>query len=148
MLPEFQFDHCFFLMSPENLRSDPATQFAEIYKRCAVTMRLSTRPNSGLTVVVSPRWFFMGLLTQPYCHAPNGNPVYLDGFDFSGLFSLQTTSSTWPASAGLEDQTISPLQALAISTKVASIFEIDDDEVQKIGIDETAPQTLGSRRMV
>jgi len=86
---------------------------------------LGTRPDSGITVIVSPRWFFVALLTQPYATAPNGNPVYLDGFDFSGLVSLQTTSETWPATAGLDDQTISIYEAINASTRVT---KITDDE--------------------
>ena len=89
MIPEFQFDHCFYSLNPENLLNDPATQMAEIYARCQDFLRLNTRPNIGLTVMVSPRWFFVGVLTQPYCKSPSGNPVYLDGYDFAGLFSLQ-----------------------------------------------------------
>ena len=76
---------------------------SEIYSRCADFLRLSTKPDSGITVIISPRWFFVALLTQPYATAPNGNPVYLDGFDFAGLVSLQTTDRTWPATADLED---------------------------------------------
>ena len=79
----------------------------EIYTRIGNFLRLNTRPNIGVTVVISPRWFFVAVLTQPYATAPNGNPVYLDGLDFAGLVSLQTTDSTWPGTAGLEDQTIS-----------------------------------------
>ena len=80
---------------------------SEIYSRCASFLRLVTRPNIGITVVVTPKWFFCSILTQPYCNAPNGNPVYLDGFDFAGLISLQTTADTWPATADLENQIIS-----------------------------------------
>ena len=75
----------------------------EIYMRCQEFLRLSTKPDSGITVIISPRWLFLAVLTQPYATAPNGNPVYLDGFDFAGLVSLQTTKSTWPATAGLVD---------------------------------------------
>jgi len=75
----------------------------EIYGRCSEFLMLQRKPNSGITVIVTPKWFFMGLLTQPYCTAPNGNPVYLDGFDFAGLISLQTTEDTWPGTAGIED---------------------------------------------
>ena len=88
MIPEFQFDHVIYQLSEENLANDPATQVREIYKRCSEFLRLSTRPDSGITVIVTPRWFFVGILTQPYANAPNGNPVYLDGFDFAGLVSL------------------------------------------------------------
>ena len=86
--------------------------------------------NQGtFTVIMSPKWFFVGLLTQPYATAPNGNPCYLDGFDFAGLVSLQTTAKTWPATAGLEDQTIQIYQALNASTKVTTIT--DDEEEQQ-----------------
>lgn len=91
MLPEFQFDHCFYQLTREILQNDPATQVSEVYNRCAEFLRLNTKPDTGITVIVSPRWFFVGILTQPYANAPNGNPVYLDGFDFSGLVSLQNT---------------------------------------------------------
>ena len=77
---------------------------------------------------MSPRWFFLGILTHEYCHAPNGNPVYLDGFDFSGLVSLQDTVITWPGTAGLENQTISIYQAYTNSTKVTSIGDEDEGE--------------------
>ena len=102
MIPEFQFDHCIYILNSENL-SGPGTQMGDVYERCAQFLRLSTRPDSGITVVISSKWFFVSLLTQPYATAPNGNPVYLDGFDFSGLVSLQETAKTWPATADLED---------------------------------------------
>lgn len=88
MIPEFSFDHCFYQLTPENLNNDPATQVGEIFTRCAEFLRLSSNPDTGLTCIVSPKWFFVGILTQPYCNAPNGNPCYLDGFDFAGLVSL------------------------------------------------------------
>ena len=89
MIPEFQFDHCFYELNQENLMHDPATQIGEIYARCSTFLHLNTRPNSGITVMVTPRWFFVGVLHQPYYTTKGGNPVYLDGFDFAGLFSLQ-----------------------------------------------------------
>ena len=76
---------------------------------------------------MTPKWFFLGVLTQPYCVSPQGNPVYLDGFDFVGLVSLQETSTSWPGTAGLVDQTVSVLQAYTESTKVTKII-MDDDE--------------------
>ena len=133
MIPEFQFDHCFYQFSYENLANDPATQLAEVFRRCAAFLRLNTNLNAGITVLMSPRWFFLGVLTQPYTNADNGNPVYLDGFDFAGLFSLQTTSLKWPASAGLEDSTISVQMALTESTKVVSIFDEPLIEIEEHG---------------
>ena len=103
MISEFQFDHCFFSLGPEHFMNDPATMMAEVYRRCSDFLRLSTRPDIGVTCIITPKWFFVGILTQPYATAPNGNPVYLDGFDFSGLVSLQTTTNSWPATADLED---------------------------------------------
>lgn len=127
MIPEFQFDHCFYQLTRENLVNDPATQMSEVYKRAADFLRLNTKPNVGITCIVSPRWMFVGILTQPYAAAPNGNPVYLDGFDFAGLVSLQDTLISWPGTAGLEDQTISIMQAYANSTKVTSIMDAEED---------------------
>lgn len=93
-------------LNGDNFVSEAGLQMADAYKRCSEFLRLPTKPDVGVTVIVSPRWFFLALLTQPYADAPNGNPCYLDGFDFTGLVSLQTTSVTWPATAGLEDQTV------------------------------------------
>lgn len=140
MLPELQFDHCLYQLTRENLISDPATQLSEVYKRCAEFLRLNTKPDTGITVIISPRWFFLGILTQPYANAPNGNPVYLDGFDFSGLVSLQETSVTWPGTAGLEDQTISVCQAYTNSTKVTPIF--DEDEPDEAAAEEAGSNSL------
>lgn len=41
---------------------------------------------------------------------------------------MQTCTESWPATAGLEDQTINVLQAYADSTKVTKIMTDDDDE--------------------
>ena len=110
------------------MNNDVSTQMQEIYSRCAIFLRLNSRPNIGVTVCISPRWFFAAILTQPYADAPNGNPVYLDGFDFAGLFSLQKTADTWPATAGLEDQTICIADALSNSTKETKIADDDEDK--------------------
>ena len=101
---------------------------SEIYRRCVDFLRLETRPDSGITVMISPRWFFVSILTQPYCNAPNGNPCYLDGFDYAGLVSLQTTAQTWPATAGLEDSTVTIMQAFSASTKVTPIIDEEEEE--------------------
>lgn len=103
MVPEFQFDHSIYQINPESMSGDTAQNMKDIYTRCATFLRIQTRPNEGVVVIVSPRWFFMTVVTQAYSKAANGNPCYLDGFDFAGLVSLQTTTNTWPATAGLED---------------------------------------------
>ena len=58
------------------------------YLRCASFLQLDNRPNVGVTVVISMKWYFLAVVNQPYAHAENGNPVYLDGFDFTGLMTL------------------------------------------------------------
>ena len=63
-------------------------------------MRFKTRPDLGLTILITPKWFFCAILTQPYCHTGDGNPVYMNGLDFAGLFSMQEITETWPATAG------------------------------------------------
>ena len=78
-----------------------------MYRRCSELLRLQTRPDVGLTVLITPRWMFVALLTQPYATATLGMPVYLDGLAFSGLISLQTIDKDWPATADLVDDTIS-----------------------------------------
>ena len=99
--------------------------------RCTAFLNLQNRPDSGLTVILSPRWMCVIPFTQPYCTAPNGNPVYLDGFDFAGLMTLQSTDVTWPATAGLEDQTITISQALAASVKQTTLA--DEETISIIG---------------
>ena len=97
--------------------------------RCQQFLHLESRPNVGLTVIITPKWMFVAILTQPYTIAPNGNPAYLDGFDFAGLISLQTTAITWPATAGLMDQTISITDAFTRSTRETSIGDDDDGTI-------------------
>lgn len=104
----------------------------DVYQRCATFLRVQTRPNEGLVVIVSPRWFFMTVVTQPYCRAPNGNPCYLDGFDLAGLVSLQTTADSWPATAGLEDQSISILQAIHLTTKTTKIRDDEEEDEENM----------------
>ena len=40
MIPEFQFDHCLYQLSSDNLANDPATQMSEIFMRCQDFLRL------------------------------------------------------------------------------------------------------------
>jgi hypothetical protein len=72
---------------------------------------------------------FASVLASPYTINSNGNPVYLDGFAFAGLVSLQTVSSTWPATAGLEDDECTILQAFERSTFVEPVVETPEEEV-------------------
>jgi len=68
---------------------------------CRDFLRLRVRPEIGFTVLVTPKWMFVGVITQPYTLTAKGYPVYLDGFSFAGLVSLQNSTPKWPATAGL-----------------------------------------------
>jgi hypothetical protein len=67
--------------------------------------------SEGLSIVLSPQWMFVAIVTKPYYYETrlnipgadleNGVPVYLDGFAYSGIINLQPVSQKWPQSAGL-----------------------------------------------
>lgn len=109
MLPEYQFDHCVYQMSESSLQEEGLTYG---YNKCMNFLRLKQRPDVGLTVLISPKWMFVGVLTAPYCINSNECPVFLDGFSFAGLVSLQTVEKTWPATAGLERQECTVMEAI------------------------------------
>lgn len=50
-------------------------------------MQLKNRQNLGLTIVVTPKWLFVSVLSDFYVKS-NGVPVYLDGFAFCGLVNF------------------------------------------------------------
>lgn len=85
MIPDYQFDHAVYMLTESKLSEEGLT-FG--YNKCKGFLRLKQRPDVGLTVIVSPKWMFVGVLTQPYTVNSNGCPVYLDGFSFAGLVSL------------------------------------------------------------
>lgn len=91
-------------------------------------LRLKDRPDQGVTVLLSPKWIFVSVLTQPYATNSNGCPVYLDGFAFAGLMNLQTIEQKWPATAGLEDDKIHVLGAFEKSTFINEVIETEDEE--------------------
>jgi len=100
MLPEYQFDHCVYTITEMALTEEG---LAYGYNKCATFLRLKERPDIGLTLIVGPKWMFVSVLAGPYTKNSSGNPVFLDGFSFAGLVSLQTVTSEWPATAGLEN---------------------------------------------
>jgi hypothetical protein len=101
MLPEYQFDHCVYSITENNLTEEGLVYG---YNKCATFLGLTKeRAHVGLTVILTSKWMFASVLTGPYMNCSNGNPVYLDGFSFAGLVSLQIVYSKWPASAGLEN---------------------------------------------
>ena len=101
MIPEYEFEHCISSLTTSDWSSENGIQC--VFAKCADFMRFKSRPDVGMTVLISPKWIFVGLLTQPYATSSLGHPVYLDGLSFAGLVSLQVTDAVWPATAGLED---------------------------------------------
>lgn len=79
-------------------------------------LKLYDKPDLGLTVLLSPKWLFMSVLTGPYAQSDHDFPCYLDGFAFAGLLNIQTISKKWPATANLVDDKISLFGAIEKST--------------------------------
>lgn len=90
LIPEFQFEHCIYSIPTDAIGADPGSFIMDVYRRCSDFLRLATKPDTGLTVLVSPRWLFVTVLTNPYTKTGQGFPVYLDGLAFTGLVSLQS----------------------------------------------------------
>lgn len=82
------------------------------YQKCMKFLKLYEKPDVGLTVLLSPKWLFMAVLTNPYASSDHEFPCFLDGFAFAGLFNIQTISKKWPATAGLLDDKISLFGAI------------------------------------
>jgi len=78
---------------------------------------------------------FVGVLTNPYTTNSNGCPVFLDGFSFAGLVSLQVVEKTWPATAGLEDNEFTVMEAIQKSTFIESEPEAGDDLISDVDLE-------------
>ncbi len=85
MVHEYQFEHAIYIINEKNM-SEEGLSFG--YNKCMGFLNLKSRPEVGLTVICSPKWMFVALLTDSYTTNSNGSPVFLDGFCFSGLVSL------------------------------------------------------------
>ena len=92
------------------------------FQKAAALLRLKQRSEVGMTVIISPKWMFVAILTQPYIHSSQNYPAFLDGFAFSGLVNIQTRDKLWPETAGLEETTPSVMSALNDSTYVATVI--------------------------
>lgn len=143
MLPEYQFDHCVYTITESNLTEEGLVYG---YNKCAGFLKLKQRPDIGLTVIIAQKWMFAAILAQPYTKNSNGHPVFLDGFSFAGLVSLQTVSSVWPATAGLHNDEISILEAFEKSTYIAPVTADPEEEMTGTGGDEEAEGAQSSVR--
>ena len=96
-------------------------------------MRLKTTPDIGLTILISPKWFFCTVLTQPYAHGgpDNNTPIYMNGLDFAGLVSLQLIEEVYPATAGYDLKQPTVAEAFEKSTYMKLVQDDDDDNERK-----------------
>jgi hypothetical protein len=78
---------------------------------------------------------FVSLLNTSYTTNSNGCPVFLDGFSFAGLVSLQTVDKTWPATAGLENDQLTVMEAIHKSTYVEPVIEAGDDVISDVDVE-------------
>lgn len=97
-ISEYSFNH---VCMPLTITSPDSVLFA--FNMCRDLLGLKTSPELGFTVIITNEWMFVSVLTQPYGESAHGYPVYLDGFSFAGLVSLQDEVPVWPATAGLVD---------------------------------------------
>ena len=58
------------------------------YTKCAVFLNLKENDNSGVTVLLTPKWMMVTLVNKPYMETKEGYPVYLDGFAYAGLVQV------------------------------------------------------------
>ena len=113
--------------------------------KCAEFLRFKSRPDVGMTVLVSPKWMFVCLVTQPYAHTSYGYPVYLAGLSFAGLVTLQIIEPTWPATAGLEDQQPTILSAMEKTTFIRSLIPCGEQSENPLSsLDPTNPRSAHS----
>ena len=114
MIPEYEFEHCICSLNPVDFAD--ANGLQSVYIKCAEFLRFKSRPDVGINVLISPKWMFVCLITQPYATSAHGNPVYLDGLSFAGLVTLQITQATWPETAGLADEQPTVLSSMEKTT--------------------------------
>ena len=85
MIPEFRFDHVVFQIT-DNVLTEEGLDYA--YQKCMKFLRLYEKPEVGITLLLSPKWLFLSILTNPYTHSDHEFPCYLDGFAFAGMFNI------------------------------------------------------------
>ena len=120
MLPEYKFDHVCYELSTSQINE---SGLIHAFNACRDVLKLQTRPEIGFTVLVTMKWMFVCITTQPYTCNEHGLPVYLDGFSYAGLVSLQNAVPEWPATAGLVKDAHTVLGAFNTSTYYEHVGE-------------------------
>jgi hypothetical protein len=120
MLPQFKFDHSIYLLTESALSAEGLVY---AYQKIVTFLQLRGRQHHGLTIVITPKWMFVAVLSDPYVKNAKGIPVYLDGFAFCGLVNLQTVEPVWPATAANTNKQLEVIESINKSTmsgKIAS----------------------------
>ena len=126
MIPEYDFEHCISSLTSGDWQNENGIQCQ--FAKCADFLRFKSRPDVGMTVMISPKWIFVCPLTQPYANSSLGHPVYLDGLSLAGLVTLQVTDAVWPATAGLEDLQPTIFGAMEKSAYIQQIIPLTESE--------------------
>ncbi len=107
-LDEFRFPHAVYIFDGSVLKDD---NLINAYSKLYAHLNLDNHPDVGITLITTPKWMLLTTLTGPYSQH-RGYPVYADAYAFCGIFNIQSTEHQWPATAGLEDDTLSPFEVL------------------------------------
>lgn len=86
------------------------------YQKIVNFLQLGKRQQSGLTIVITPKWLFVAVISNPYVTNNRAIPVYLDGFAFCGLVNLQTVEPQWPATAANTNDQLGVIESIKKST--------------------------------
>ena len=111
-LDEFKFPHGVYIFDGSVLKDDVLNN---AYSKLYMHLTLDNHPDVGITVIITPKWMLLTTLAGPYTQH-RGYPVYTDAYAYCGIFNIQTTEHQWPATAGLEDDTLSAFEVLERSS--------------------------------
>lgn len=113
-LDEFKFPHGVYIFDGSVLKDDVLNN---AYSKLYMHLTLDNHPDVGITVIITPKWMLLTTLAGPYTQH-RGYPVYTDAYAYCGIFNIQTTEHQWPATAGLEDDTLSAFEVLERSSQL------------------------------
>ena len=133
LLDEFEFPHAIMTIKPEQVSRD---ELNYTYKKICAFLGLHTNQDTGITVIVTPQWMFVGVIHQPYhiepeIKAPSGEDedverheltLFLDGFAYAGVVNLQQVNKVWPATADGTDCSHTVIGALTKQSTEPEMF--------------------------
>ena len=63
MLPQFKFVNCINLLTESSLSAEGLVY---AYQKIVTFLQLSNSQQYGLTIVITPKWLFVAVLSDPY----------------------------------------------------------------------------------